>query len=167
VEITTVGASGELDLANGTSFATPMVAGVCALLAALRPNLTQAEAQLLLCAGADDQVGDATDLLGFDTYHGWGRLNAYHSLLLATTRVDQIRHTHGVTELSWRGPVNAAGKRPFQVAVQTALNAPWMVSTQTNTFRYSADRIVWQDDVQATGAAGETRFYKLQLRPLP
>lgn len=166
-DVATVGLTGELEYVRGTSFAAPLVSGVCALLAALRPDLTQADARLLLCAGADDEAGGPADTPGFDPAHGWGRLNALNSLLLATTRVDAIRHTNGVNELSWRGPANATSKQPFQIVFQTALNTPWLVSTQTNTFRYTADRIVWRDDARSTDASGETRFYKVQLRPLP
>lgn len=167
LDVVTVGLTGEPEIARGTSFSAPLVAGVCALLVAVRPGLTQADARLLLCAGADDEVGGPTDPPGFDPAHGWGRLNAFNSLLLATTRVDAIRRTNAVTELSWRGPANAATKRPFQVAFQSALKTPWMVSTQANAFRHSADRIVWEDDVRPAVAAGEAFFYRIQLRPLP
>ena len=40
--------------------------------------------------GAEDGVGDAADTPGFDNYYGWGRLNAYHTLLLAQLAVDSF-----------------------------------------------------------------------------
>jgi len=67
----------------GTSFSAPQVAGVAALIASLHPTIRQAQVEALLRAGADDQVGDATDTTGFDPYHGWGRLNAFNTLRLA------------------------------------------------------------------------------------
>ncbi|HYG34630.1 MAG TPA: S8 family serine peptidase, partial [Clostridia bacterium] len=80
--IFTVGSSAGPEVWWGTSFAAPQVAGVCSLLAALRPDLNQEQARLLLCAGADDSLGDVLDAPGFDIYYGWGRLNAYHSMVL-------------------------------------------------------------------------------------
>lgn len=56
---------------QGTSFAAPHVAGVAALVRALRPDLSQSAVYELVRRTADD-VGD----LGFDIYTGWGRLNA-------------------------------------------------------------------------------------------
>jgi uncharacterized repeat protein (TIGR01451 family) len=78
---------------NGTSFAAPQVAGVCSLLAALRPGLTQEEARRFLTLGADDQVGDATDLPGFDDYYGYGRLNALNTLQLGTENLADLKVT--------------------------------------------------------------------------
>jgi subtilisin family serine protease len=162
--IATVGRYGELEQAQGTSFSAPMVAGVCALLTALRPGLTQAEARLFLCAGAEDQVGDTTDTPGFDNYHGWGRLNAYNSLLLATTSVDHVRHTNGVTELSWISPANASNKQPYRVEYKTSVSGAWIPLTNTNAFRYETNRVYWVDDGAQTGGLGDTRFYRVGLR---
>ncbi len=167
LDVIAVGLAGEPHTVRGTSFAAPLVSGMCALLAALRPNLTPADARLLLCAGADDEVGGPADTPGFDLEYGWGRLNAFNSVLLAMTRVDEIHRTNGVTQLSWRSPANAAGKRPFQIAIRAALDAPWEVTAQTNTFRYSAGRTRWEDSGLAAGVAGEGRFYRIQIRPLP
>jgi len=164
VAIATVGMSGELAYAEGTSFAAPMVSGVCALLAALRPNLTQTEARLLLCAGVEDQVGDFRDTPGFDTYYGWGRLNAFNSLLLATTRLDEIRHTKGVTELSWISPVNACNKQPFVIEYKGSLDSAWIPLTNASAFRYGTNRTHWADDGAQTGGLGGTRFYRIGLR---
>ncbi len=167
MDVVTVGLTGEPSLAQGTSFAAPLVSGVCALLAALHPNLTQADARLLLCAGADDEVGGPADTPGFDTCHGWGRLNALNSLLLATTRVDKIRHADGVTELSWRGPANAAGKRPFQVERKSSFTEAWLPSTGADAFRFGADRIWWSEDRNQSVETDATGFYRVGLRPLP
>ncbi len=74
--------SGSLEMVWGTSFAAPQTAAAIALLASHRPGITPAEAKALLCASADDVVGDATDRLGHDIYHGWGRLNVARALRL-------------------------------------------------------------------------------------
>ena len=75
----------------GTSFAAPLVAGVACLVRALQPDVDQRQMEQLLRATADDQVGDpAEDTLGFDVYHGSGRLNAFQALLRATNIGDEV-----------------------------------------------------------------------------
>ena len=164
VDIATLGTTGGVELVSGTSFSTPMVAGVCALLAAVRPNLTQAEAHLLLNAGADDQVGGVTDTPGFDIDHGWGRLNALNSLLLATMQVDQIRRTNGRIEMSWASPANASNRQPYQVEYKTSLNSVWIPLNKTNGFRYDTGRTRWIDDGSETGAGSGAQFFRVRLR---
>ena len=164
VDIATLGITGGLELVSGTSFSTPMVAGVCALLAAVRPTLTQAEAHLLLSAGADDQVGGVTDTPGFDIEHGWGRLNAFNSLLLATTHVDKILRTNGRIEMSWSSPANASNRQPYQVEYKASLNAAWIPLTNPGLFRYDTGRTRWIGDGSETGAAGSARFFRVKLR---
>lgn len=56
---------------NGTSFASPIAAGVAALVLATNPKLTNQELLAVLTATADD-IGDP----GFDSSFGWGRINA-------------------------------------------------------------------------------------------
>src|SRR5690606_34058066 len=72
--IYTISLAGTLQAWSGTSFSAPLVAGVASLLAALDPDITQEEVRTLLTAGAEDEVGDASDVKGWDVYHGWGRL---------------------------------------------------------------------------------------------
>jgi thermitase len=73
-------------LAAGTSFSTPMVAGLASLLFAVRPDLTADQARDLIRYSAADLVGrPAEDLPGFDIYHGWGRIDCAGALALAAT----------------------------------------------------------------------------------
>lgn len=162
-DIYTVSRSGTLNFWWGTSFAAPLVSGVCGLLAAVRPDLSQEEARQLLCAGAEDAVGDATDSPGFDPYHGWGRLNAFNSLLLAQTRIDHIEKSNTVLRLSWPSPANASNKLPYQVQFKNSLAGSWTTSTDTSAFAYSSNRTVWTDATPTVGP----RFYRVRLRPLP
>jgi subtilisin family serine protease len=161
--IYTVSRTGTLQYWWGTSFSAPQVAGVCALLASLRPTISHDEARLLLCAGADDGVGDATDTPGFDNYHGWGRLNAYSSLLLAQTRVDRAGWSNGLFQLSWSSPPNASNKQPYQVEFKSALTDSWTVSTGAAAFAYSTNRTFWSD----TNLTSNARYYRVGLRTLP
>jgi hypothetical protein len=63
---------------SGTSFASPVAAGVAALVLALRPSLTAAELVNLMEANSDD-----LGIGGFDASFGWGRINAYKAVLAA------------------------------------------------------------------------------------
>lgn len=71
VTIWTTNKDGNYGAWSGTSFASPIVAGVAALVASVNPELTGAEVVDILKSTADD-VGAA----GFDEYFGHGRVNA-------------------------------------------------------------------------------------------
>ncbi|THH41954.1 S8 family serine peptidase [Neolewinella litorea] len=62
---------------GGTSGATPLVAGVCALMLAANPNLTAAEVKSILERTAD-KIGGAGEYnaLGYSPRFGYGRVNA-------------------------------------------------------------------------------------------
>lgn len=66
---------------SGTSFAAPLVAGLCALIASYDPSLTADEIEAVLKAGAED-VSDPNLFL---SEHG--RINSYNSLLLIANRL--------------------------------------------------------------------------------
>ena len=72
---------------SGTSFAAPHVAGTAALVRGLRPDLSQEAIYELIRHSADD-VGEP----GFDTFTGWGRLNAYRAVsdAIAGLRLDLV-----------------------------------------------------------------------------
>lgn len=59
---------------NGTSSATPLVAGACALLLARNPNMTEAQVRHLITVTAD-KVGQFGYHNGRNDYMGHGRLN--------------------------------------------------------------------------------------------
>jgi hypothetical protein len=68
----------------GTSVAAPMVSGIITLMLAINPKLNFGQVFAALKAGAHDQVGPAVeDIQGWDRYFGWGRIDAYRSLLYA------------------------------------------------------------------------------------
>ena len=64
---------------SGTSFATPLVSGVCALVLSLNPCFAPEDVQDIIKNSADP-IADADDYPGLV---GAGRVNAYHALLLA------------------------------------------------------------------------------------
>jgi hypothetical protein len=67
------------DAFSGTSMASPHVAGVVGLLLAQRPDLSPGQVREILRQSADD-LGES----GFDSYYGYGRVNAYQALQTAT-----------------------------------------------------------------------------------
>ena len=71
VGIYTTGSDGGYRAASGTSFSSPIAAGVAALMMAAKPSLTAAQVESLLYSTATD-LGTA----GRDIYFGWGRVNA-------------------------------------------------------------------------------------------
>ena len=120
----------------GTSFAAPHVAGVASLLASVRPDINNEEVRTLLCAGAEDQVGDAgEDTPGFDNYYGWGRLNAWHTLQLATEPAE-VSRMYDFAIMTWNTPANASSKQPYKVETTPDLSSPW-VSLPASNITYS------------------------------
>ena len=117
----------------------------------------------MLCAGAEDGVGDATDTPGFDNYYGWGRLNAYNSLLLAQTRIDHAEWFNSMLRLSWPSPAIASNKQPYEVQFKDVLTDTWITATDAAAFAYTTKRTFWSD----TNAAVSARFYRVRLRVLP
>jgi subtilisin family serine protease len=64
--------------ASGTSFSTPIVAGLAALIFSANPNLTPTQVEQILKSTAVD-LGSP----GYDIYYGWGRINASKALRMA------------------------------------------------------------------------------------
>jgi subtilisin family serine protease len=156
--IITIGRFGGVERWTGTSFAAPQVAGACALLCAVNPKLNQQSAKLLLSLGAEDRVGDATDTPGFDDYYGWGRLNTYNSLLLASTKIDQIVMTNDVVVLSWPSPSNASNRQPYIVEYKPQTGRGWYFSV-TN-FTYTSTRTWWTN----RSPHAKSTLYQIRLR---
>jgi len=63
---------------SGTSLATPFVSGVAALILSTNSSITPEDIRTALHNGCDD-----LDSPGFDKYTGYGRVNAYKSILYA------------------------------------------------------------------------------------
>lgn len=60
----------------GTSFAAPIVSGVIAMMLEANPNLTRDEVESILHTTAD-KIGDVDyDQNGFNTFYGYGKINA-------------------------------------------------------------------------------------------
>ncbi len=63
---------------SGTSYASPMAAGLCAMIWSARPHLTPKDVELILKGGAED-LGSP----GVDSVFGYGRINVRESLRMS------------------------------------------------------------------------------------
>ncbi len=76
IYVTTYGGSGGYAFGSGTSYATPHVAGLACLVFSLRPGYTAEQCEQAIFDNAVD-LGDP----GRDDYFGYGRIDAYQTLL--------------------------------------------------------------------------------------
>ena len=139
-----LGRTGSVTSGNGTSYACPQVAATACLLLAIRPELSHGEVRALLCAAADDRVGaPAQDTAGFDVYHGWGRLNAYGSLLLASLAASEFGRTTGGLSLAWTAPPNASNRAPFRVLEGVPTATGLALAVASGAFSYTTQSVIW------------------------
>jgi subtilisin family serine protease len=95
--VNVAGTNGNYTAFSGTSAACPIAAGVGALLLSVDPTLTRTEVRDLMRNSADE-VGDVLYLGGFNTFYGYGRVNAYQALLdlgvpgVVTASTDTVRN---------------------------------------------------------------------------
>jgi subtilisin family serine protease len=157
-DIYTVSRTGTRTKWYGTSFSAPLVAGVAAMAAGIRPDLDNEQMRILLCAGADDEVGDSLDAPGFDDYYGWGRLNARNTLVLAASAIRRPTLSSGgqQVQLTWTGPPNAADRTPYEVEHRSHPDVTWSNVSDHGFFVYSEDSITWQGTLNA-GARSDFR----------
>jgi len=82
VGIWTTSADGSYRSASGTSFASPITAGVVALMMSANPALSAGTIESLLYSSAAD-----LGTVGRDIYYGWGRVDAYAAVQAARAAV--------------------------------------------------------------------------------
>ncbi|KNZ70036.1 peptidase S8 and S53 subtilisin kexin sedolisin [Thermincola ferriacetica] len=68
------------DYSHGTSMASPAVAGLAGLILSVNPSLNRVQVESYICQNAQDINVTGTEA-GWDPYTGWGRINAYKTLL--------------------------------------------------------------------------------------
>ena len=74
------GTNGDYTAFSGTSAATPLAAGIGALLLSTDTNLTRTQVRARMRASCD-KVGGVTYTAGTNLFYGYGRVNAYRALL--------------------------------------------------------------------------------------
>lgn len=101
---------------GGTSGATPIVAGICALMLSANPNLTAKEVKDILQQTAD-KIGAPFDYVnGHSRKYGYGRVNADKAVAEALRRKDQSDSAStAATQVS---PSVASGQGLFQFSVK-------------------------------------------------
>ncbi|MBT1077344.1 S8 family serine peptidase, partial [Geobacter grbiciae] len=82
VSILTTANGGGYASVSGTSFSSPIAAGLGALILSVNPTLTNAQVVDIITRNADD-IGTP----GFDQYFGYGRINVLKSLTAAQSAV--------------------------------------------------------------------------------
>jgi subtilisin family serine protease len=114
-DITTAYPGGSYVTISGTSFSSPLTAGVAALALSRNPALSNAQINSLLVSNADD-----LGATGHDIYFGAGRLNAARVVAAAAPVVDTTAPATSVTN-----PKNGAsisGLRSVNVTVASSDN---------------------------------------------
>ena len=98
---------------GGTSAATPLVAGVCALMLSANPNLTAKQVKTILIKTAD-KIGHPTDYVnGHSRRYGYGRVNADKAVAEAIRYLDK----GGIAEETSVAPVVSSGQGLFRFSV--------------------------------------------------
>ena len=85
VSIVTTGLNGNYPVVSGTSFSSPMVAGLVALIMSENSTLSAQSVQNVLLTTAHD-LGSS----GYDNTFGYGRINAAAALAFAATAVEPV-----------------------------------------------------------------------------
>lgn len=121
---------GKYENKNGTSMASPCVAGLAALILQVDSNLTPEQIKSILYSTADDvtenppgQTSYTDDVApGFDLYTGFGTINAYQAVMAADTEMYLSADDRGETSI----PVLAKGIIGAQsVGFHAPLGSDW------------------------------------------
>lgn len=149
---------------NGTSFSSPLTAGLAALILSVNPALTNQQVKEIILQNADD-LGAA----GFDQYFGNGRINVVKSLLAAQTLVPQpdtlapavsIASPFAGTSVSGSTAVNVTASDNVGVTkVELYLNGSLLASDTTAPYSFLWDSTQnpdgsYQLEARAYDAAG-------------
>ena len=109
---------------SGTSFACPMVAGLCGLIWSRNSLLTPQQVEDILRSSCDD-----LGALGLDDTFGYGRINSYEALLLTPPPTVAISFPNGLP-----AEVDPAGGTTLSVVVEPGTSTP-----QTNAAEFWVD----------------------------
>jgi subtilisin family serine protease len=148
--ITTTWPSGKYVNISGTSFSSPIVAGVAGLVLSLNSSLTPSKLVQLLTSTSDD-----LGMIGYDPYYGSGRVNAARAVSAAVPAVDTTPPTTTVTNpkngasISRLSSVNVTASAEDNVKVskiELYINNKLVASSNTASLSYS-----WKTNKLARG----------------
>lgn len=104
----------------GTSQATPMVTGLISLMLSINPTLTFNQVYDKIKQNAVDMIGPPNeDSLGFDSYFGWGRINAQatlNSIPVSVTNYSSNVPGEFSLHQNYPNPFNPVTKIKFDIA---------------------------------------------------
>ena len=161
VSIYTTANGGGYRYASGTSFSSPIVAGLAALIFSLNPSLSNAQVVNLIKNNADD-LGS----VGFDQYFGQGRVNAYRSLL-AALGTEAITQPPPPPSSPPPPPPPSDSIPPTVEAVLMQLDGKWLnlnVSASDNQTGIARVEVYIDGKLQATDSSKPFSF-KLNTKP--
>lgn len=151
----------------GTSQATPIVSGIVSLMLSVQPRLTFDEVRTILKNTAIDGVGSASeDVLGWDMYYGWGRVNAAAAVQAAKAlrEMSAVQETKGgepTLETVYPNPTSDEATFTFtlptasnvKLTTYTMLGAP-LQTVVDNVFSAGRHQLVWQSAGLPSGVYG-------------
>lgn len=115
---------------GGTSAATPVVAGVAALVLSVDPTLTKSEVENILYDSAVDY--NSSD---YDTAYGHGLVNAYNAVIAAGGSITEVTFpdpdkTYYIDNLRWNVRLGANGSEEAYTTstTTTGANVEWKIS---------------------------------------
>jgi thermitase len=156
VGIWTTSADGTYRSASGTSFASPITAGVVALMMSANPALSAGTIESLLYASAAD-LGAA----GKDIYFGWGRVDAYAAVQAARSTAGADTQAPAVAIAAPVGGSSVSGLVAVDVAasdnvgvtrVDLRVNGSTVASDSTAPYQFSWDSGQWPNGAASLSA---------------
>lgn len=123
------------DYMSGTSMASPMVAGLAALILSKNHNLTPDQVENIIKQSADD-LGTP----GFDNYFGYGRINAYKALAFNTFKINNgaaTTNSPNVT-LNIDGPEISGNIIEMQFSNDSSIWSPWEPYSTTYSWKLTS-----------------------------
>ncbi|MBC2608127.1 S8 family serine peptidase [Pelagicoccus albus] len=145
---------------GGTSLAAAQVSAAAAMLLSINPDFTRRDLKLFLYAGCDDMLGDENDTLGWDKYHGWGHLNLYNSVVLATlpTKIEEISGGRGI--LRWKVPISRRSEVGYQIEMSYDLETWYVV--EDPEIRFEEEDAYWEFRGSDSANGPEKSFFRIR-----
>lgn len=106
---------------GGTSSATPLVAGICALILSANPNLTAREVKDILKMTADKIGSPSNYVNGQSTKFGWGRVNAAKAVQEALRRAGKTTPSSTTPTTTTPGSTTTPSSQPGSQPVGNGL----------------------------------------------